>query len=116
MIPQRTIEQRRLAGQQAAENRRQRSQLRHLLNRGSMSLEQWFDLCDQDRSGVAARTRVVDVVRAHPGHRRKERALVVLETVGISPTRRVRGLGRHQRAQLVSEMFQRVELPARECA
>ncbi|MDQ0376513.1 hypothetical protein FB470_000507 [Amycolatopsis thermophila] len=88
--------------------RRERARLRRALHTGEITLADWFTLADRDPDGVAARTRPIDLVRAWPGHRRTERAQAVLDALGIAKARRVRGLGKRQRAALIREMDTRM--------
>ena len=51
------------------------------------------------------RLKVTDLLEALPGIG-KVRATVIMSELGISPTRRVRGLGKHQRRSLVEFLGQ----------
>ncbi|GAB3522386.1 integration host factor, actinobacterial type [Arthrobacter monumenti] len=52
------------------------------------------------------RLKVSDLLESLPGVG-KVRATAIMEEVGIAPTRRVRGLGVHQRAALIAHLGER---------
>ena len=97
---------RRAAAQKASETRRARNGLKHATLCGELDVVDWYALADSDPVGVAARTRVVEVVRAVPGLRDRQRAKQWLEAIRLSPTRTVRGLGRRQRERLAGAVDQ----------
>lgn len=91
---------RRAATMKASATRQARSGLKRATLLGELDVTGWYALADSDPTGVAARTRVVEVVRAVPGLRDRERATRWLEQIRLSPTRTVKGLGRRQRERL----------------
>jgi len=97
---------RRAAVQKASETRRARTNLKYATLLGELDVSDWYALADNDPVGVAARTRVVEVVRAVPGLRDRQRAKQWLEAIRLSPTRTVRGLGRRQRERLAGAVDQ----------
>jgi len=74
------------------------------LRTGELSLAEVLTTAETD--DVIAHTKVVDVLKALPrvGAVRAER---VMDRLDIAPNRRLRGLGRHQIAALVSEFASR---------
>ncbi len=91
-------EVRRAALAKAAEVRRDRAELRQQLKAGEISLPELLDRVDEDLVG---KMKVLAVLESLPGVG-KVRARRTLEEIGISETRRVRGLGSRQRDQLLA--------------
>lgn len=89
---------RRRALDRAVEARRIRAHLKDMLRTGELTLAELF--ARADREEVVGRTRVVEVLEAMPGVG-KVRAQRLMEQLDISPSRRLRGLGVHQRAALL---------------
>ncbi|MEC9000855.1 MAG: integration host factor, actinobacterial type [Actinomycetota bacterium] len=98
-LPQLTDEQRRAALEKAAEARRVRAAVKDRLKMGSLSLSELLDQADDD--AILAKLKVLAVLESLP-KLGKVKARRTMEEVGISETRRLRGLGAQQRAQLVS--------------
>jgi len=94
-------EARKAALDKAAAARRQRAELKEKLKMGSLNLAELFDLADCDE--VVGKTKVVAVLESLPGLG-KVKARRVMESVGISGTRRLQGLGAQQRARLLKEL------------
>ena len=99
--PQLSPEERKAALAKAAEARRQRAELKEKLKMGSINLGELLDLADRD--DVVGRTKVVAVLESLPGLG-KVKARRVMETVGISGSRKLHGLGAQQRARLLKEL------------
>ncbi|MGH9178005.1 MAG: integration host factor, actinobacterial type [Acidimicrobiales bacterium] len=99
--PQLSPEDRRAALAKAAAARRQRAELKEKLKMGSITLGELLDLADRDE--VVGKTKVVAVLESLPGLG-KVKAKRVMETVGISASRKLHGLGAQQRARLLKEL------------
>ena len=98
-LPQLTDEQRRAALVKAAEARRVRAEIKELLKMGTLSLSELLDRSDNDR--ILAKMKVLSVLEALP-KLGKAKARRTMDEVGISDSRRLRGLGSQQRAELVA--------------
>ena len=98
-LPQLTDEQRRAALAMAAEARRVRAEIKELLKMGTLSLSELLDRSDNDR--ILAKMKVLSVLEALP-KLGKVKARRTMDEVGISESRRLRGLGSQQRAELVA--------------
>ena len=97
--PPLTDEQRRQALMKAAEARRIRAEVKELLKTGSLSLEDLLERSDSDES--LGRMKVQAVLESLP-RLGKVKARRTMEDIGISDSRRLRGLGAQQRASLIS--------------
>jgi hypothetical protein len=91
-------EQRQAALDKAAAARRERAELKEKLKMGSINLKELFRLADSQE--VVAKMKVLSVLESLPGVG-KVKARRTMEEVGISETRRVRGLGDQQRSKLL---------------
>ena len=98
-LPQLTDEQRRAALVKAAEARRVRAEIKELLKMGTLSLSELLGRSDNDR--ILAKMKVLSVLEALP-KLGKVKARRTMDEVGISDSRRLRGLGSQQRAELVA--------------
>jgi hypothetical protein len=96
--PELSDEQRKAALAKAAEARRVRAELKEKLKMGSVNLEELFAQAEQDE--IVSKMKVVAVLESLPGVG-KVKARRTMEEIGISETRRVRGLGGQQRASLL---------------
>jgi len=92
-------EQRQAALDKAARARRERAELKERLKMGSMHLSELLSAPDGD--GVVAKMKVLSVLESLPGVG-KVKARRTMEEIGISETRRVRGLGAQQRQALLA--------------
>lgn len=90
-------EVRRAALVKAAEVRRERAELRGKLKAGDISLS---GLLDRTGDDVVGKMKVLAVLESLPGVG-KVKARRTMEQIGISESRRLRGLGSRQRAQLL---------------
>lgn len=99
-LPPLTPEQRAAALEKAAAARKARAELRDRLKHEGASLSEVLDRGESDE--VIGKMRVSAVLESMPGVG-KVRAQRIMEKLGISPSRRVRGLGAHQRAALERE-------------
>ena len=91
-------EQRQAALEKAALARRTRAELKERLKMGSVSLGELLDQAENDE--IIAKMKVVAVLESLPGVG-KVKARRTMEEIGISETRRVRGLGAQQREALL---------------
>jgi signal recognition particle GTPase len=91
-------EDRSAALAKAAAARRQRAELKEKLKMGSTTLKELLDQAERDE--VVGKMKVVTVLESLPGVG-KVRARRMMEQVGISEARRVRGLGDKQRKDLL---------------
>lgn len=96
--PSLTPEQRQAALAKATEARRERAELKEKLKQGSIRLNELFAQADDDN--IAGKMKVVSVLESLPGVG-KVKARRTMEEVGISDTRRLRGLGAQQREKLL---------------
>ena len=93
-----TAEQRTAALEKAAIARRVRAELKEKLKMGSVSLSELFNQADNDE--IIGKMKVLAVLESMPGLG-KVKARRLMEEVGISETRRLRGLGSQQRTTLL---------------
>jgi signal recognition particle GTPase len=96
-----TPEQRQAALDKAAVARRARAELKEKLKMGSLNLRELLEQSDGD--DIIGKMKVLAVLESLPGVG-KVKARRTMEEIGISETRRVRGLGDQQRAKLL-EVF-----------
>ena len=96
--PSLTPEQRLAALEKAAAARRQRAEVKEKLKMGSLTLRELFEQGDRDET--LAKLKVVSVLESLPGVG-KVRARRLMEELDISESRRLRGLGRNQRKDLL---------------
>ena len=100
VLPPLTPEERTAALQKAAAARKARAELRERLKHSGASLDDVFAAGETDEA--VGKMRVSAVLESMPGVG-KVRAQRIMEKIGISASRRVRGLGAHQRAALQRE-------------
>lgn len=98
--PAMSLEKRREALALAAISRKIRAQYKSDLSAGRLSLAQLFESIDQ--IPALGKMRVAEMLESMPGYG-KIRASALMDRLAISPTRRVQGLGRHQRNALLKE-------------
>ena len=96
--PALTAEQRQAALQKAAKVRRERADVKEKLKLGRLSLEELLKQAENDET--VGKMKVVSVLESLPGLG-KVKARRLMETVGISESRRLQGLGAKQRADLL---------------
>jgi hypothetical protein len=101
--PPLTEEQRRQALEKAAIARRKRAELKEQLKSGRISLR---DLLERTGDEIVGKMKVSTVLESLPGVGRV-RARNLMEKLGISSTRRMRGLGQKQKANLLDEFSKR---------
>ena len=98
-LPELTAEQRKAALEKAAAARHARAELREKIKNGEISLEEVLDSDDP----IASRLKVSALIESLPGYG-KAKAAKVMNELGISATRRVKGLGARQREQLIEAL------------
>ncbi|QKD79754.1 MULTISPECIES: integration host factor, actinobacterial type [Actinomyces] len=97
-LPTLTPEQRAEALAKAAVARTRRAEVKIALKRGAMSLSELFDLAATDEA--IGKMKVLDLLQSLP-RVGSTTAHNLIEEIGISESRRVRGLGAQQRAALL---------------
>ena len=98
-LPQLTDEQRKAALEKAAAARHERAELRDKIKKGEVSLE---EVLSSDNP-IAQRLKVSALIESLPGYG-KAKAAKIMDELGISPTRRVKGLGARQREDLIEAL------------
>ena len=96
--PSLSPDERQAALAKAGAARRQRAELKDKLKMGSLSFKELLDQAERDE--VVGKMKVLTVLESLPGVG-KIRARRLMEEVGISEARRVRGLGAQQREALL---------------
>jgi len=96
--PTLSAEQRQAALEKAARARRERAELKERLKMSSLTLTELLD--QAEGNDVIGKMKVVAVLESLPGVG-KVKARRTMEEIGISDTRRVRGLGAQQRESLL---------------
>ncbi|MGG5171343.1 integration host factor, actinobacterial type [Pseudarthrobacter sp. J1738] len=94
-----TTEERLEALKTAAEARAARARVKEQLKAGSVSITELITAAESDHA--LARMRVNELLEALPGVG-KIRAAAIMEDLNIAASRRIRGLGIHQRQALVN--------------
>lgn len=103
-VPELTAEQRRAALEKAAQVRRERAVVKSRLKTSGASLTEI--LKEGQHNEAIGKMKVYDLLQALPGLG-KVRARNLMERIGISQSRRVRGLGTNQIASLEREFGHR---------
>ena len=98
-LPQLTDEQRKEALEKAAQARHERAELREKIKSGKVTLEEVLDSDDP----IANRMKVSALIESLPGYG-KAKAAQIMDELGISASRRVKGLGARQREQLIEAL------------
>ena len=98
--PSLSPEQRQAALEKAAAARRARAELKEKLKMGSVTLEELFSQSGTD--DIIGKMKVLAVLESLPGVG-KVKARKLMEEINIPDTRRVQGLGSHQRESLLQE-------------
>ena len=99
-LPPLTPEQRQAALEKAAASRRERAEVKNRLKNAGATISEV--LAEGQKNEVIGKMRVVDLLQSMPGLG-KVRARRTMERLGISESRRVRGLGANQVAALERE-------------
>ena len=103
-LPSLTPEQRHAALEKAAAARRERAEVKNRLKHSGASLAEV--LHESKDNEVIGKMKVLDLLQSMPGLG-KVRARQMMERIGISESRRVRGLGANQIASLEREFDSR---------
>jgi hypothetical protein len=111
-LPPLTPEQRAAALEKAKDARRVRAAARTELKSAGPRLAEVLDaiVARSETEEAIGKMRVAALLDALPGIG-KVRAAALMEKLGISPTRRVRGLGAKQRAALAAEFAAAAAVP-----
>lgn len=99
-VPKLTSEQRAEALAQAAQSRAARAEVRARVKQRSLTIADVVDMAEHNP--VIAKMRVSALLEALPSIG-KTRSQAIMDRLGISPTRRLQGLGAVQRRALLSE-------------
>ncbi|HZD60484.1 MAG TPA: integration host factor, actinobacterial type [Anaerolineae bacterium] len=99
-LPKLTEEQRQEALKKAAEARQKRADLRKRLKSGEVNIQ---DVIARTDDPIVSRMKVSSLLESLPGIG-KARAQKIMQEAGISPTRRVQGLGSKQKEILISSV------------
>ena len=103
-LPRLTPEQRQANLEKAAASRRERAEIKNRLKHSGASITEV--LAQGHDNEVIGKMRVIDLLQSMPGLG-KVRARQLMERLGISESRRVRGLGANQVAALQREFGSR---------
>ncbi|MCH3943134.1 MAG: integration host factor, actinobacterial type [Atopobiaceae bacterium] len=98
-LPQLSDEERKAALEKAAAARHARAELREKIKAGQVSLEEVLNSEDP----IANRMKVSALIESLPGYG-KAKAAKIMSELGISASRRVKGLGARQREQLLEQL------------
>jgi hypothetical protein len=98
--PALTPEQRQAALAKAAKVRRERAEVKGKLKMGGLTLSELLTAADGNET--IGKMKVISVLEALPGLG-KVKARRLMDTVGISESRRLQGLGSNQRQSLLRE-------------
>lgn len=96
-----TIAQRAQALERATLSRRLRAEIKGRVKRGEITVNQVLEMADTEPA--IAKMRVSELLESRVGVG-KIRALALMEKLHISPSRRIQGLGAHQRRALLMEL------------
>ncbi|HEX6076440.1 MAG TPA: integration host factor, actinobacterial type [Micromonosporaceae bacterium] len=99
-LPSLSPEQRAAALEKAAAARKARAELKEKLKRGEMTFGDVLTRAEKDE--VIGKLKVSSVLEALPGIG-KVRAAQIMDRLHIAESRRLRGLGEHQRRLLLTE-------------
>lgn len=97
-LPQLTPQEREAALSKAFAARQARAEVKAALKNGEMTLTTVLERADGDES--LRKMKVHDLLRSLPGVGER-RATALMEEFGIAASRRIKGLGVHQRAALL---------------
>mgnify|MGYP006903496317 FL=1 len=102
MVPILTKEQRQANLAKGMEIRQRRAYYREQLKTGALTVEKLFGLADEGDQ-AAAGMRVKAMIAALPGYA-ETRAEKLMKSLRIASSRKVKGLGKNQRANLLSTL------------
>jgi hypothetical protein len=95
-LPKLTPEQQKAALEKAKEARTKRKELREQITAGKITAA---EILDREGDPIVDKFKVKSLIEALPGYG-KAKAEKLLEELGISDTRKIKGLGKNQRAAL----------------
>lgn len=98
--PKLSEQERKAALEKAAASRKRRAEVKKELKAGSLTITKIYEIAQRD--SAVAKMRVMELIESIPGVG-KVRSLAALEKLGISRTRRIQGLGKHQLQALIQE-------------
>lgn len=98
-LPELTDEQRKQALEKAAAARHARAELRENIKSGKISVQEVLNSDDP----IASRLKVSALIESLPGYG-KAKAAKIMDDLGISSSRRVKGLGARQREELLEAL------------
>ncbi|AZQ76522.1 integration host factor [Flaviflexus ciconiae] len=101
-LPSLSPEQRQAALEKAAIARKRRADLKKSLKAGETRLSEVLTLAKEDE--IVAKLRVSALLESMPGIG-TAKARQIMDRTGISPSRRVGGLGPHQREALITLFY-----------
>ena len=93
-----TLRPRRAGPDPSSTARSARAKMQRQLKAGRIDLERAFSLADEEEA--LGRTRVKVLLQSLPGVG-PQGAVNAMQDLGIDPSRRIKGLGSHQRAELI---------------
>ena len=99
-IPQLSPEERQAALEKAREARTKRAEVREQLKNGKITIKQVIEMKDDP---IIGRMKVSTIIETLPGYG-KAKAQKLMNELSISETRRLRGLGEVQQANLLSRL------------
>lgn len=99
-IPQLTPEDRKAALEKAKAARMKRAEIRDRFKAGELSLKQVLDMSDDE---IVGRMKVATLIATLPGYG-KTKTEKIMEELHIASSRRLRGLGERQRADLLNRL------------
>ena len=102
MIPNLSKDERIAALDKAMELRQTRARYREALKTGEMSMSMLFKSSDCEDQ-AAAGMRVYSAITAMPGYG-KTRTAMLMQTLGIAGNRKIKGLGKQQRKNLLAAL------------
>ena len=98
--PRLSADERQAALDKAAASRKRRAEVKKELKAGALTISKIYEIAQHD--SAVAKMRVLELIESIPGVG-KVRSTSALERLGISLTRRIQGLGRHQLKALIDE-------------
>lgn len=99
-LPNQTPEERRAALEKAAAARHARAELREKIKSGKITVKQ---VLTTEGDPVIDKLKVKDMIKSLPGYG-DAKVAKVMEELGISETRRIKGLGSRQREALIEKL------------
>lgn len=98
--PKLSDDERKAALEKASASRKRRAEIKKELKTGALTITKIYEISQRD--SAVAKMRVLELIESIPGVG-KVRSAAALEKLGISRTRRIQGLGKHQLQALINE-------------